>query len=86
MPISIRNIALAHTIVKDVFKIVFALLSVTHAAINGKIGAPPLPKRLLHAVIIIIKGKQSPTAPRAAVPISRNTPDINTVNYIVEKT
>jgi hypothetical protein len=70
MPIIIRNIALAHTIVKDVFKIVFALLSSPMPRLMEKIGAPPLPKRLLHAVIIIIKGKQSPTAPRAAVPIS----------------
>ena len=33
-------------------------------------GAPPLPKRLLKAVIIIIIGKHSPTAPRAFVPTS----------------
>ena len=33
-----------------------------------KRGAPPLPKRLLNAVIITTIGKQSPTAPRAVVP------------------
>ena len=33
-------------------------------------GAPPLPKRLPKAVIIIIIGKHSPTAPRAFVPTS----------------
>lgn len=33
-------------------------------------GAPPLPNKLLNAVIMTIMGKQSPTAPSAAVPIS----------------
>ena len=35
-----------------------------------KIGAPPVPKRLLKAVMIIIMGKHKPTAPRAVVPTS----------------
>ena len=36
----------------------------------GSGGAPPLPNRLLKAVMITMIGKQSPTAPRAVVPIS----------------
>ena len=37
---------------------------------NVKIGAPPVPNRLLKAVIMTMIGKQSPTAPRAVVPTS----------------
>ena len=33
-----------------------------------KSGAPPLPKRLLKAVMITIIGKHKPTAPSAVVP------------------
>mgnify|MGYP003406212522 FL=1 len=36
----------------------------------AKIGAPPLPNKLLKAVIITIIGKHRPTAPSAVVPIS----------------
>ena len=35
-----------------------------------KSGAPPEPKRLLKARMIVMIGKQSPTAPRAVVPTS----------------
>lgn len=34
-----------------------------------KRGAPPLPNKLLNAVIITMIGKHNPTAPKAAVPI-----------------
>ena len=35
-----------------------------------KSGAPPVPKRLLNAVMMTITGKHKPTAPRAVVPTS----------------
>ena len=47
-----------------------AAVSYTHLLFIEKSGAPPLPKRLEKAIVSIIIGKQSPTAPSAVVPIS----------------
>jgi len=49
-----------------------------------KSGAPPLPKRLLKAVMMTMIGKQSPTAPSAVVPTSGMRAD--PVYNIVEQT
>jgi len=68
-PVPIRRSALAHTMEKEVFKILFACSLSHFPRLIEKSGAPPLPNRLLHAVMIIISGKQSPTAPSAVVPI-----------------
>ena len=64
----IRIIAEPQSIVKEVFIMVLALFSSPIPLLIENKGAPPLPKRLLKAVIIIIIGKHSPTAPRAFVP------------------
>ena len=66
----IRIIAEPQSIVKEVFIMVLAFFSSPIPLLIENKGAPPLPKRLLKAVIIIIIGKHSPTAPRAFVPTS----------------
>ena len=58
-------------------------------------GAPPLPNKLLNAVMITISGKHRPTAPSAAVPTSgireggcaaaRDTGDIDTIYDVIEQ-
>ena len=68
MPRVIIRKALTHSIEKEVFIIVLALSESPMPRLIEKRGAPPLPKRLLNAVIITTIGKQSPTAPRAVVP------------------
>ena len=70
IPISIRIAALPHNIVNAVFMIISAVLESPFPRLMEKIGAPPEPKRLLKAVMIIMIGKHKPTAPSAVVPTS----------------
>ena len=51
----------------------------------AKIGAPPVPNRLLKAVIMTMIGKQSNSAEGRSANV-RDTGNIDTVNDIVEKT
>ena len=67
---AVKTTANVQTIVKLVFIIVLAALSSLMPLFIEKSGAPPLPKRLEKAIVSIIIGKQSPTAPSAVVPIS----------------
>ena len=67
---AVKTTANVQTIVKLVFIIVLAVLSSLMPLFIEKSGAPPLPKRLEKAIVSIIIGKQSPTAPSAVVPIS----------------
>ena len=67
---AVKMAANVQTIVKLVFIIVFAALSSLMPLFIEKSGAPPLPKRFEKAIVSIIIGKQSPTAPSAVVPTS----------------
>lgn len=69
-PMTINTPAQHNNSVQARFKISLAraLSPLPRAMANN--GAPPLPNKLLNAVIMTIMGKQSPTAPSAAVPIS----------------
>ena len=65
----INTIAHTESIKNEVFIIMPALFLSPRPRSIEKRGAPPLPNKLLNAVITTISGKQSPTAPRAAVPM-----------------
>ena len=67
IPTIVKTTAPAQTIEKEVFIIRLAFLESPIPRLMEKRGAPPLPNKLLQAVTIVIMGKQSPTAPRAAV-------------------
>ena len=63
------TMAQIQTMEKEIFIIFFASCgSFLPRSIENN-GAPPLPNRLLNAVMITITGKQRPTAPSAAVPM-----------------
>ena len=59
-----------HNMENAVFIIICALFFSPIPLFIENNGEPPLPNRLAKAVIMIISGKQSPTAPSAAVQIS----------------
>ena len=69
-PIHINKTEHIVSIKKEVFMIIPALFVSLRPLSIAKIGAPPLPNKLLKAVIITISGKHRPTAPSAVVPIS----------------
>ena len=69
-PTAIRIIAQTQSIVKEVFIMRLAVSGSFFPRKIEKSGAPPVPKRLLKAVMMTMIGKHKPTAPRAAVPIS----------------
>lgn len=70
IPTAMRIMAAPHNIVKAVFIMVSAVLSSPIPLLIENRGEPPLPNRLLKAVIMMVIGKQRPTPPRAAVPTS----------------
>ena len=67
-PMAIKTKAQIQTMEKEVFMIFLASCGSFFPRSIENNGAPPLPNRLLNAVIITITGKQRPTAPSAAVP------------------
>ena len=66
----INTIAHTESIKNEVFIIMPALFLSPRPRSIEKRGAPPLPNKLLNAVIITMIGKHNPTAPSAAVPTS----------------
>ena len=82
---AVKTTANVQTIVKLVFIIVLAVLSSLMPLFIEKSGAPPLPKRLEKAIVSIIIGKQSPTAPSAVVPHIRYAGNVYAVYYIVQQ-
>ena len=69
IPTAIKIIPPKQSMEKEVFIIIAAFSFSFIPLLIEKIGAPPLPNKLLNAVIIIIIGKHNPTAPKAVVPI-----------------
>ena len=59
-----------HSIENDVFIMVSAFFVLPFPLLMENKGAPPLPNKLLNAVMITIIGKHKPTAPSAVVPTS----------------
>ena len=57
-----------HSIENDVFMIASAFFMFPLPRLIENNGAPPLPNKLLNAVMITIIGKHKPTAPSAVVP------------------
>ena len=70
MPITINTTPQMHIIENDVFITVSAFFVFPFPLLMENKGAPPLPNKLLNAVIITIIGKHKPTAPSAVVPTS----------------
>ena len=68
-PKTVRKTAVEISRKKDVFWIPWASSRRPAPRAIEKRGAPPLPYILVKAVIRMTRGKQRPTAPRAAVPI-----------------
>ena len=70
MPTAIRIREQTQIRKNEVFMIMEASLLSFRPRSMEKSGAPPEPKRLLKARMIVMIGKQSPTDPRAVVPTS----------------
>ena len=85
-PVPIRRSALAHTMEKEVFKILFACSLSPFPRLIEKSGAPPLPNRFAASRDDHNKRKTKSDSTKCCGPDIRDTTNINAVYNVIEQT